>query len=127
MESPWAAARKLTVVIPTRNRAACLAVAIASVLASPLISDPHQIVVVDDDSSDDTPIVARDFDTEYVHVNTHGPSGSRNAGLTLSSTPYVAFLDDDDAWVGGAMERQVDALDHDPSAAFAYGIAQAAT
>src|SRR5262249_59370281 len=116
-----------SVVIPTRNRAACLGVAIASVLASPLITDPRQIVVVDDDSSDDTPLVARDFDTEYIRVTCRGPSGARNAGLMMSATPYIAFLDDDDAWLSGAMESQLEALDHESDAAFAYGLSQAAT
>ena len=120
-------AQKLTVVIPTRNRAACLSVAIASVLASPLITDPHQIIVVDDDSTDTTSQVVDNYDTSYIHVSCHGPSGSRNAGLTASGTPYIAFLDDDDAWISGAMETQVDALEHDPEAAFAYGMALAAT
>jgi glycosyltransferase involved in cell wall biosynthesis len=102
-------------------------VAIASVLASPLINDPRQIVVVDDDSTDTTSLVAREFNTEYIRVRCHGPSGSRNAGLTLTTTPYVAFLDDDDAWVNGALEGQLEALDHEPDAAFAYGVSQAAT
>ena len=120
-------AQKLTVVIPTRNRAAFLSIAIASVLASPLIHDPHQIIVVDDDSSDSTAQVVEDFDTGYIRVSCHGPSGSRNAGLTASTTPYIAFLDDDDAWLDGAMETQIEALDHDPEAAFAYGMALDAT
>ena len=127
VDSLRAVARKLTVVIPTRNRAACLGVAIASVLASPLINDPRQIVVVDDDSTDATSLVARDFDTEYIRVTCHGPSGTRNAGLMMSTTPYVAFLDDDDAWLSGAMEPQLEALDHEPDAAFAYGMSRAAT
>jgi glycosyltransferase involved in cell wall biosynthesis len=127
VDSLRAVARKLTVVIPTRNRAACLGVAIASVLASPLINDPRQVVVVDDDSTDNTSVVAREFDTEYIRVRCHGPSGTRNAGLMVSTTPYITFLDDDDAWVSGAMERQLEALDHEPDAAFAYGVSQAAT
>jgi glycosyltransferase involved in cell wall biosynthesis len=120
-------ARQLTVVIPTRNRAAQLAVAVASVLASPLVTHPQQVVVVDDDSTDTTSQVAADFDASYVRVRCHGPSGSRNAGLALSDTPYVAFLDDDDAWLPGAMEAQADALDRDGNAAFAYGQARLAT
>jgi glycosyltransferase involved in cell wall biosynthesis len=92
-----------------------------------LIHDPHQIIVVDDDSSDSTAQVVEDFGTGYIRVSCHGPSGSRNAGLTASTTPYIAFLDDDDAWLDGAMETQIEALDHDPEAAFAYGMALAAT
>jgi glycosyltransferase involved in cell wall biosynthesis len=120
-------ARKLTVVIPTRNRAVHLSVAIASVLASPLISDPRQIVVVDDDSTDVTAQVAESYDTSYIKVRCHGPSGSRNAGLAFSETPYVTFLDDDDAWLPDAMEAQTTALDRADDAAFAYGMTRLAT
>jgi glycosyltransferase involved in cell wall biosynthesis len=119
--------QRLSVVIPTRNRAPLLAVAIASVLSSPLVQSSRQIVVVDDDSSDNTTQVIDDYDTNYIHVTCHGPSGSRNAGLALCNTQYVAFLDDDDAWLPGAMEEQVAALDRQPDAAFAYGRAQVAT
>jgi glycosyltransferase involved in cell wall biosynthesis len=122
-----ALAGTLTVVITTHNRASFLAVAIESVLASPLVHDPSQIIVVDDDSTDNTSQIAANYDTRYVRVRCHGPSGSRNAGLALSDTPYVAFLDDDDAWLPGAMEEQVLALDRHADAAFAYGRMQVAT
>jgi glycosyltransferase involved in cell wall biosynthesis len=122
-----ALARTLTVVIPTRNRPSYLAIAIASVLASPLVHDPSQIIVVDDDSTDNTSQVAASHNTRYIQVRCHGPSASRNAGLARSDTPYVAFLDDDDAWLPGAMEEQVRALDRHPDAAFAYGRTQLAT
>jgi glycosyltransferase involved in cell wall biosynthesis len=120
-------AQKLSVVIPTRNRAALLSVAIASALASPLVTNAKQIIVVDDDSTDTTAQVASDFDTSYVKVRCHGPSGSRNAGLLFSSTPYIAFLDDDDAWMPAAMTAQSEALEETPDAAFAYGQVQLAS
>jgi Glycosyl transferase family 2 len=124
---PGRLARKLTVVIPTRNRAAFLSVALASVLASPVVTDARSIVVVDDDSTDNTADVVADFGATYTRVHCHGPSGSRNVGLTFADTAYVAFLDDDDAWLPGAVEAQVTALDQAPEAAFAYGITQLAT
>jgi glycosyltransferase involved in cell wall biosynthesis len=121
------AAQKLSVVIPTRNRAAHLAVAIASVLSSSLVATPRQIFVVDDDSSDNTVQVVDGFDANYVKVRCHSPSGTRNAGLAAVQTPYVTFLDDDDAWLPRAMESQVEALDRDNDVAFAYGMVRSAT
>jgi glycosyltransferase involved in cell wall biosynthesis len=111
----------LSVVIPTHNRADLLSGAIASVLRSPLISSPGQVIVVADDCSDGTAEVAAEYGTTYLPVEYRQTAASRNAGLAVSTTPYVTFLDDDDAWLPGNMEPQLSALEADPSAAFAYG------
>src|SRR5579864_1402987 len=95
---------QISVVIPAHNRASLLDVAIASVLKSPLIAHPEQIIVVDDDSLDQTEAVARGHGVTYVRANYHNISRSRNAGLALVQTPYVTFLDHDDAWLPGNME-----------------------
>jgi glycosyltransferase involved in cell wall biosynthesis len=117
----------LSVIIPAHNRASLLDVAIASVLTSPLIASSRQIIVVDDDSRDRTEEVSRRHGVTYVRANHHNISRSRNAGLALVQTPYVAFLDHDDAWLPGNMQAQLDALESHPDAAFAYGIARCAS
>lgn len=104
-----------------------LDVAIESTLRSPLIRSPRQVIVADDDSHDDTELVARQRGVTYVRVNNHNISRTRNAGLSLVQTPYVTFLDHDDAWLPGNMEPQLSALRDNPAAAFAYGIARCAT
>lgn len=114
-------------VITTHDRAHELDVAIGSVVRSPLIESPEQVIVVDDDSHDRTPDVARRWHARYVRVATHSAGRSRNAGWALADTEYVAFLDDDDAWLPGNMEHQLSALDAHGDAGFAYGIAQCAT
>ena len=111
----------VTVVIPTRNRAELLRVAIDSVLSSPLITTPDQVIVVDDDSSDGTAQVVAAAGVRYLRVKLGGPAPVRNAGLALVETPYVAFLDDDDCWLPGNMIAQLGALEAAPDAAFAYG------
>ena len=118
---------RVSVVIPTHNRAAQLEVAVQSVLASPLISSPGQVIVVDDDSHDLTPEVARRLGVSYVTVACHSAARSRNAGWHRAATEYVSFLDDDDAWLPGNMQAQLAALDAHPRAGFAYGLAQCAT
>ncbi len=118
---------QISVVITTRNRAGLLRQAIESVLPSPLITSPEQIIVVDDDSQDETEEVARQFGATYVRHARHNIGYGRNAGLAHAHTPYVAFLDDDDVWLPGNMEAHLAALEAHPNAAFAYGIAQCAT
>jgi glycosyltransferase involved in cell wall biosynthesis len=117
----------ISVVIPTHNRASMVGVAIASVLRSPLIDSAKQVIVVDDDSADDTEEVVRPFGVKYIRVACRSTSGSRNAGFGLVQTPYVTFLDDDDAWLAGNMDEQLSALEAHPEAAFAYGVTQCAT
>jgi glycosyltransferase involved in cell wall biosynthesis len=119
--------RSISVVIPTRNRAALLGRAIRSVLASPLIASGQQIIVVDDDSNDETPQVSSQLGVRYRRVACHAPSGARNAGFQDVDTPFVAFLDDDDEWLPNNMQAQLAALRARPSAALAYGITQCAT
>ncbi|MFN8558315.1 MAG: glycosyltransferase family A protein [Dehalococcoidia bacterium] len=116
----------LTVVIATHNRVPLLAQAIESVLASPLVQSPAAVIVVDDASSDDTPAVAQRYGVRYERVSVGGPSGTRNAGLKLVETEFVAFLDDDDLWLPGNMAPQLDALRRHPAAAYAYGRVQLA-
>src|SRR5579859_2036251 len=117
----------ISVVIPTQDRAGVLGGAIESVLASPLIMSPAQIIVVDDDSHDQTQEVAQRYGVRYVRVACHSSGGSRNVGFRMVRTPYVTFLDDDDVWLPGNMGPQLAALDARPAAGLAYGIAQCAT
>jgi glycosyltransferase involved in cell wall biosynthesis len=117
----------LCVIIPTRDRASLLGEAVSSVLRSPLTVSPKQIIVVDDDSRDDTEEVVRKHGVSYIRVHNHNIARNRNAGLALATTPYVAFLDDDDVWLPGNMEPQLAALERYADAAFAYAIAQCAT
>ena len=118
---------RVTVVVPTYNRAAQLEVAIRSVLASPLITSPDQVIVVDDDSQDDTPEVVRRLGVRYVPFAGHSVARNRNEGLRRAVTEYVSFLDDDDAWLPGNLEAQLEALDAHPDAGFAYGQVRCAT
>jgi len=118
--------RAISVVIPTHNRAQWLAAAIKSTLKSPLI-EPKRVIVVDDDSKDDTEEVARSHGVTYLRGVFKGASGARNAGLAATTTYYVNFLDDDDEWLPHNMEAQLAALENHPDAGFAFGLTQMAT
>jgi glycosyltransferase involved in cell wall biosynthesis len=118
--------RAISVVIPTHNRAQWLAAAIKSTLKSPLI-ERNRVIVVDDDSKDDTEEVARSYEVTYIRGVFKGPSGARNAGLAATTTYYVNFLDDDDEWLPHNMEAQLAALENHPDAGFAFGLAETAT
>jgi len=105
----------VSVVIPTRDRAEALRIAVSSVLAQTFRD--LEIVVVDDASCDATPEILRGFCDPRLRVlrqaEPRGASVARNLGIRhASGTPYVAFLDDDDEWLPEKLEAQVRLLDH---------------
>jgi GT2 family glycosyltransferase len=85
----------VSVVVPTRNRAAYLQVTLDS-LAGQELAEPYEVIVVDDSSSDSTPEVARRSTARYVAHGVHrGLNLARNTGIRESSAPLIAFVDDD--------------------------------
>jgi len=62
--------------------------------------DNHEIVVVNDGSTDSTSAVLERYGDKIRVVNQEnkGVAAARNTGLAHSSGEYVAFLDSDDLW-----------------------------
>ncbi|HWP93499.1 MAG TPA: glycosyltransferase [Thermodesulfobacteriota bacterium] len=104
---------KVSVIIPTHNRAEYLRLAIASVLNQSYRG--LEIVIVDDASADNTFEVVTSFDDERIkylrHALCKGGSAARNTGIMNSSSKYVAFLDDDDEWLPDKLRKQLDLLE----------------
>ena len=76
-----------------------------------------ECIVVDDGSTDDTArLIASFSDPRVVSASTPhiGVSGARNRGLDMSRGDLIAFLDADDRWRPGKLERQVAILDESP-------------
>jgi glycosyltransferase involved in cell wall biosynthesis len=106
----------VSVVIPAYNAARYLGEALDSVFAQ-TVTD-LEVVVVDDGSTDDTPQIAQGYGSRvrYVRQANAGVASARNRGLAESTGRYVAFLDADDTWLPGKLERQVAALAARPAA-----------
>lgn len=86
---------RFSVVIPAFNAAATLARAIESVRAQSWPA--HEILVVDDGSTDATAEVAAGFDgVRLIRQGNSGVSVARNAGAAAASGDWLAFLDADD-------------------------------
>ena len=85
----------VTVVVPTRGRAAYLEVTLRSLLAQ-RTGTAHELLVVDDGSADDTRAVAARLEVRCVsHGEPRSLNAARNTGLRESGAPLVAFVDDD--------------------------------
>jgi glycosyltransferase involved in cell wall biosynthesis len=110
----------LSVVIPAHNAARWIAAAIDSVRAQalPTASD---IIVVTDRCSDRTAQIALAAGARVIDSPTAGPSAARNAGVTASRSPYIAFLDADDLWPPDSCAARLALLDATPDAAMVFG------
>lgn len=107
-------------VLPTHNRPELVREAIASVLAQDY-AGPIEVLVVFDRSDPDLTLVRAD-ERRSVQVTrnrrTPGLAGARNTGIEESSSDWVAFLDDDDAWTPGKLSAQLDQLARTPGSVF---------
>jgi len=85
---------KFSVVIATKDRAALLDAALASLRAQDDAPE-YEIVVVDNGSSDATPAVARAHGALYAFVAEPNRGKARNAGIGLATGDAILFVDDD--------------------------------
>ncbi|HEX3561090.1 MAG TPA: glycosyltransferase family 2 protein [Pyrinomonadaceae bacterium] len=111
---------KLSVIIPTYNRAALLPEAIKSVRRA---GTDLEIIVVDNASTDDTPQLCGKLEgVRYLRLGRNtGEAGARNAGIRESRSEYVAFLDDDDLRQPGSLDVQFEVLAANRQVALVYG------
>lgn len=104
---------KVSVIIPTYNRAELLPRAVDSVLAQTFTN--YEIIIVDDCSPDNTQAIISEFDDSRIrslrHERNQGASAARNTGIEYARGEYIAFLDDDDEWLPINLEEQVRILD----------------
>lgn len=105
---------KISAIIPTYNRKNVISRAIDSALNQTY--PMHEIIVVDDGSTDGT----EDFlkkkygkKIRYFKQKNQGPSAARNLGIKKSTGDWIAFLDSDDEWLPKKTEKQTNAMEQD--------------
>ncbi|MEQ1592400.1 MAG: glycosyltransferase [Thiobacillaceae bacterium] len=116
---------RISVIIPAYNAAAYLPRAIESVLAQTWPA--HEIIIVDDGSTDSTSETVKPYltqsvpDVRYIHQVNAGPSAARNQGVALASGEWIAFLDADDWYYTGRLARHAHMIVADPKLDFLVG------
>ena len=105
---------KVSVIIPTCNRAEYITQAIDSVLAQTYTD--YEIIVVDDGSTDNTKEVMEPYmdRIRYIYQENAGVSAARNTGIKAAKGDWVAFLDSDDEWLPGKLAVQIRAVERHP-------------
>jgi glycosyltransferase involved in cell wall biosynthesis len=98
---------RVSVIIPTFNRAWCLREAIDSVLAQDFTD--FELIVVDDGSTDGTGALLSGFSGRLTVLSqpNRGVSAARNAGIAAARAGLIAFLDSDDLWLPRKLTTQV--------------------
>lgn len=110
----------VSVVIPAYRNAQYVNQALESVRAQTF--GDHETIVVDDGSGDE--FVSNyniGDDVQLVrHACNRGPAAARNTGIREAKGRYVAFLDMDDVWLPGKLEKQVRAMEQDSAIGLVY-------
>lgn len=105
---------RVSVIVPTYNRARLLRRALASVYAQ--TRAPDEVLVVDDGSTDGTEALVREWypQARYLAQSNRGVSAARNHGVQAANGNWLAFLDSDDEWVADKLRHQLMAIAASP-------------
>jgi len=90
---------RITLIIPALNEAACLGPLLAELPAGLV----HELLVVDNGSTDDTAGVARQADANIVSEPRRGYGYACAAGVAAASGDLLAFMDGDGSFVPGEL------------------------
>ncbi len=119
---------RISLIIPTYNRAAQLVAALESVVRQDLPAAEWECVVVNNRSTDDT--AERFAAFAAAHPECHlrmvdepqqGLSHARNRGIAEAQAPLLAFIDDDERIEPQFLRAYVALFDEDPTAKAAGG------
>jgi GT2 family glycosyltransferase len=93
---PAGKAERITIVLPSYNRAAALRANLRSTLA---VKDVDEVLVVNDGSADDTVAACGEIDDRRLRLISHernlGVAAARNTGIEHASGDWILFSEDD--------------------------------
>lgn len=108
---------RITIGIPCYNQAQYLVDAVESVLSQTY--KPHEIIICNDGSPDDTRYVALQYpEVKYIEQVNKGLASARNTIIMNSSpnTDFILFLDSDDMMTENCLQRIIDTIAYNPDA-----------
>src|SRR5262245_57500474 len=86
----------ISFIVPAYNEEHELANTLASIReAASAVTQPFEIIVVDDASTDATPKIASDAGAKVIPINRRQIAASRNAGARSAQGKYLFFVDAD--------------------------------
>ncbi len=113
---------KISVIIPTHNRAGSILASVESVLSQDY--EDLEVIVVDDASEDDTGVILSGIgDARFRYHKEErngGASKARNTGVGLASYELIAFQDSDDIWRPDKLSAMMDHRSRHPREVLIY-------
>ncbi len=111
---------KISVIIPCHNHAQVVGEAVQSALDQTM--PPHEVIVVDDGSTDDIDGSVQRYkdDITFIRQPRSGPSAARNAAARKATGEWLALLDADDLWLPQKLEHQAGAIQERAHSPFVY-------
>lgn len=119
----------VSIIVPAYNASPYIEQALLS--ASRQSYRSHEILVVDDASSDNTAQIIESLSSQdsrirlLRHQQNLGISSARNTAIGASRGDYIAFLDADDLWDEEKLEHQLAALKANPAAGLVFTASRA--
>lgn len=116
--------KKVSIIIPVYNRAGIVPRTLKTVLEQ--THRPLQVVLVDNNSTDDSLVVlnqfkidnnAPDFEVVVTQERQQTASAARNRGMQLATGDYLMFFDSDDLMDRRLVQKYVDAFESAPQRA----------
>lgn len=109
----------IAIIIPAHNPGPFLREALRSIHQQTFRN--FELIVVDDNSSEDLSWVHAEFPRARCLRQPHGGvSIARNNGILNTTAPLIAFMDQDDLWLPQKLERQFAAMAAAPAAGVCY-------
>jgi len=107
---------RVSVLVPTYNRGPMLSECLASIMHQTV--SPHQVIVVDDGSTDDTAQRVAKFGprVQYLYQENRGKAHALNTALARVTGEFVWLFDDDDVALPTAIASRVAIMDATPDA-----------
>ncbi|SIN77435.1 glycosyltransferase family 2 protein [Vannielia litorea] len=111
-----------SIIVPAFNVEATLAETLTALLAQTY--PDFEIIVVDDGSTDRTPLIAqrfaRDARLRIVQQGNRGLAGARNSGIQAARGEIIGFCDADDLWHPEKLARHAAHLAANPEVGISY-------
>jgi len=107
---------KLSIIIPVYNEERNLRRCLESIKVSPSHSRDYEVIIIDNDSTDNSVKVAKEFVKNnknmilIQHERNLGISASRNHGLEKARGEYITFLDSDDEYTPFGLNAIFDSI-----------------
>ena len=121
---------KISVIIPTKDRAEMLPYSVASIWSQTVL--PQEIIIINDASTVDyEPVIEKlqknlPLPIVYKRIEQSlGPSNTRNTGVNLAKGDILMFLDDDDTWLPHKIANQLQIFEQNPKVGLVYSARQA--